>query len=92
MTKRNLKQWSTVYRGLGNPNRLRILQLLKQREKISVSELAYELDITIKNTSRNLGILLNLDLVEYQGKDDRVYYSINRKLDGYTKKILELTL
>ena len=91
MSERNLKQWATVYRGLGNPNRLRILKMLSKTEKMSVSELADELGITLKNTSRNLSILLNLDLVEFQGRQDRVYYSINSKLADDVERIFKIT-
>ena len=91
MSRRDSKQWATIFRGLGNPNRLKILRILSRRDKISVSELAAELDITLKNTSRNLGILLNLDLVEFQGKHDRVYYSLNSRLSDDLRKILNTT-
>ncbi|TSA45335.1 ArsR family transcriptional regulator [bacterium] len=90
--KMDLRQWGTVFRGLGNPNRLKILKLLSQNDKLSVSELADELDITLKNTSRNLGILLNLDLVEFRGKHDRVYYSVNSRLAKEVAQILRLVL
>ena len=86
--KRELRQWATIFRGLGNPNRLKTLQLLSKKQEISVSELADELGITLKNTSRNLGILLNLDLVVFQGKRDRVYYSLNPALARDLRQVL----
>ena len=88
---RNLKQWATIYRGLGNPNRLRILRILSEVKQLSVSELAKELEITLKNTSRNLGILLNLDLLEFIGRHDRVYYRLNPKMAEDIKHILKIT-
>lgn len=90
MSNKSLKQWATIFRGLGNPNRLRILKILGQSEKVSVSALAEELGISLKNTSRNLSILHNLDLVEFQGKHDRVYYSLNSKLTNEIGKILKI--
>lgn len=92
MGNRSLKQWATIFRGLGNPNRLRILKLLSQTEKMAVSALAEELGISLKNTSRNLSILLQLDLVEFQGKHDRVYYSLNSRLADEISKILKIIL
>lgn len=92
MGNRSLKQWATIFRGLGNPNRLRILKLLSQTEKMAVSALAEELGISLKNTSRNLSILLQLDLVEFQGKHDRVYYSLNSSLADEISKILKIIL
>lgn len=90
--QRNLRQWATIFRGLGNPNRLRILKILTENKQKSVSELAEDLGITIKNASRNLGILSNLDLVEFQGKHDRVYYSLNPYLAEDIRKILRVSL
>ena len=90
--KRNLKQWSTVFKGLGNPNRLHILKILTARKQVSVSALAEELGISLKNTSRNLAILSNLDLIQYQGKRDHVYYSINPNIDSDIQKILNLSV
>jgi len=89
--KRDIKQWTTLYRGLGNQNRLRILQLLKQKERLSVTELAKELNITIKNTSRNLSILSNLDLVRFQGERGRVYYFMNVRIPEEIKQILKVS-
>lgn len=90
MVRRNLRQWATVFRGLGNPNRLRILQLLSKTEKMAVSSLAEDLGITLKNTSRNLSILLNLDLIEFKGRHDRVYYSLNVKLGSDIKGLFKI--
>lgn len=89
--KRNLKQWAIVYRGLGNPNRLRILKILSKTKEMSVSELSEELGITLKNTSRNLNILSNLNLVEFQGRRDRVYYKLNFKMESEIRRILGIT-
>ena len=90
--KKDIKKWATLHRGLGNYNRLRILQLLKDRNAMSVSDLCDELKISFKNTSRNLNILTNLDLVSFQGGQGRVYYSLNATLPKEIKKILNVTL
>lgn len=92
LQKRDLKQWATIFRGLGNPNRLRILKIIENDKNLSVSDLSTKLRITLKNTSRNLGILLNLDLVEFEGKHDRVYYRLNPRLAEDVAKILKIAL
>ncbi len=90
--KRNLKQWATVFRGLGNQNRLQILEMLTKAKSMSVSELSEKLHITLKNTSRNLGILLNLDLVEFQGRNNRVYYNLNPRITEDIARVLKVLL
>lgn len=90
--EKNLLRWSGIYKGLANPNRLKILKLLKENEQMSVGALAEELEISFKNTSWNLKILRDLEFVEYKGKHDKVYYYLNPKLAGEVIRILELSI
>jgi DNA-binding transcriptional ArsR family regulator len=90
MAKRNLKNWSNIFKGLGNVNRLKILKALLEKQEVSVSELADLVGISFKNTSRNLNILLNLGLVEYKGKEGRVFYSLSADLDNDIKWLIKL--
>ncbi len=88
MSRKNSNQWSIVFKALGNPYRLEMIKLLKKNGKMSVSALCKEIGISIKNTSRNLGILANLDILKSQGKSDHVYYEISPTLDKRIKVIL----
>ncbi|MDP3975166.1 MAG: metalloregulator ArsR/SmtB family transcription factor [Candidatus Jorgensenbacteria bacterium] len=90
MATRNLKNWASIFKGFGNVNRLKILEVLSDRKEASVTELCDLLGISFKNTSRNLSILSNLGLVEYRGKEGRVFYSISTDLDSDTKILLRL--
>lgn len=90
--EKRLKEWATIFGALSNQNRLKILKFLDQKNPMSVTELADELAISFKNTSRNLRILLNLNLVEYEGRQDRVYYSISSYLSEEVKSILRISL
>jgi len=90
--RRSIKQWATICRGLGSPNRLQILKILRSRGSSSVTELSEELGITLKNTSRNLSILSNLDLVQFKGRVGRVFYELNPDLNTDIKKILRIIL
>ncbi len=90
--QKNIKKWATLHRGLGNHNRLHILQLLKNRGPLSVSDLAKELSISFKNTSRNLNILTNLSLVVFQGKQGKVYYSLNVGIPSEVRRIIYISL
>jgi len=92
MLKRDKKEWTTIFKGLGNQNRLHILQLLAETKKMSVTEIADELEISFKNTSRNLAILRHLGLVEFEGKADRVYYSLSSKFPDDVGKILDTSI
>ena len=71
---------------------MQILKILRSRGSSSVTELSEELGITLKNTSRNLSILSNLDLVQFKGRVGRVFYELNPDLNTDIKKILRIIL
>lgn len=72
-----LKRWTTNFKALANINRLKIISMLSQGASLTVSQIARELKISIKSTSKHLIILNNLEVLENLGKDGHVYYSIN---------------
>lgn len=81
MANKNIQQWSKLFRALANPHRLGIIKYLKRSGKTSVTSIAEEIGISLKNTSRNLRILHDVDIVESLGKSDHVFYSLNPTLD-----------
>ena len=74
-----LKRWTVVFRALANINRLKIITILSERNSKTVGELARDLDISPKSTSKHLIILKNLDILESRGKDGHVHYSISNR-------------
>ncbi len=90
MGNKNISQWAKIFRGLANPYRLQIVKHLHDNGKTAVSELADKIGISIKNTSRNLRILHDLEILESLGKTDHVFYSVNAKIDGEINQILRL--
>jgi len=88
----NYIKWATIYKALANVNRLKILSILQKNGEMSVTELSKEIRISLKNTSWNLKILLDLDLVEYVGKKDFVFYKLNPKLPVFIKDTLDISV
>lgn len=87
---KNTNQWSVIFKALGNPYRLQIIKLLYKHGKMSVTAITSELNISIKNTSRNLNLLQNVDILKSLGKSDHVYYEINPEIPKDTKQIIKL--
>ena len=63
------------FRALGDPLRVRILDLLRDRE-LSVGELAERLDAGQQNVSKHLALLADSGLVARRKDGNRVYYGI----------------
>lgn len=87
----NTKRWTTVFRVLANINRLKIIKMLEDGRKMSVTGIARSLKISLKATSNHLVLLKNLDVLEAQGAAGHVFYSINPQMPKDFRKVLSLT-
>ena len=84
------KRWVIIFKALGNINRLRIIKMLSGGEEMTVTQIANELKISLKATSRHLIILQNFDLLESEGRQGFVYYHFNKKLPADFSRALKL--
>lgn len=75
--KQNVKRWVVVFRALANTNRLKIIRMLRDGRKMSVTDISSELRISFKATSNHLAMLRSLDVLEATGTEGRVLYSVN---------------
>ncbi len=68
-----------LYKILGHPTRLRILELLRTGEK-TVSELQQALDVESSSTSQQLAILRSHQLVDARKQGTNVFYTVRDPL------------
>ena len=87
---KSMKRWTQIFKALSNINRVRIVEILSARGRMSVSEIAGALDISPKATSKHLILLHNLDVLVNKGKDGRVEYWMNPNLPADIKKTIKL--
>ncbi|MFX1266099.1 MAG: ArsR/SmtB family transcription factor [Promethearchaeota archaeon] len=66
-----------IFRALTDESRLRIVHLLMNVDRISVSEIASELDQHISGVSHHLRILRNLGFVKREREGKWVYHSLD---------------
>lgn len=72
------KRWVNIFKALGNINRIKIIQMLSAGQSLSVTDIAAKIKVSIKSTSRHLMILRNLELLDSEGKNGHVFYSLNK--------------
>ena len=89
---KGMKRWTQIFKALGNVSRLRIVKLLSDGQARNVSEIAREIHVTFKGTSRHLMILSNFDVLDRDGKDGHVYYSLHPNMSRDIKQALSLFL
>lgn len=75
---------------LANRRRLAILRYLKKRREASVRQIADEIRLSIKATSKHMGILAAVDMLEKEQRSLNVFYSLALKLKPEVKRIIEL--
>jgi DNA-binding transcriptional ArsR family regulator len=61
---------------LAEPNRLKIIELLKKR-RMHVSEIALHLQITMPTLSHHLDLLKRANLVSGKRQGQQIFYSLN---------------
>jgi len=84
------KRWVNIFKALGNINRIKIIEMLAGGQSLSVTDIAGRIKISIKSTSRHLMILRNLELLDGEGRDGHVFYSLNKSVPEDIKKSIKL--
>ena len=77
-----------LFSGLGDPTRLRLLNLLTQAKEICVCELVDALQIPQYNISRHLHVLLKAGIVQDHKRGKWVYYRVAKDLKPYQRTLL----
>lgn len=67
---------SKTFAALSDPNRQKIIDLLKKRE-LSVSEICQYLNITMATLSHHLDVLKRADLISGRRDGQQIIYSLN---------------
>ena len=76
MEKKLYEMQAELCKTLSNPKRLEILDILKDRQEISVNQLAELLEIPKANTSQHLAVLRQAGVVNTRKDGINVYYSL----------------
>ena len=80
---------SQTLQALSEPNRRRIIDLLKKKE-MAVSEIGKNLDITMPTLSHHLDILKRADLISSRRDGQQIFYSLNLSvLDEVMEQIVK---
>lgn len=79
---------SQTFKALSDPTRIRILNLLSQKE-CSVNEIAKTLDLSQPTVSHQLRFLKNLRLVKFRREGTTLYYSTD---DEHIMQMLHQTI
>lgn len=83
----SVKEWTQIFKGMGNENRLKIIRFLYPTKVFTVTEIKEKLGISFKWTSQNLVDLERIGILESEGKGGHVLYRLRPNL---SKKIIQI--
>ncbi|MEK7077119.1 MAG: metalloregulator ArsR/SmtB family transcription factor [Patescibacteria group bacterium] len=87
-----MKELEKILKALANRRRLAILRYLKEKGSAPVGNIAKEINLSFKSTSRHLCVLAAVDIVEREQKGLEAYYSLSREQKPILRKILSVLL
>ncbi|MFH1723239.1 MAG: metalloregulator ArsR/SmtB family transcription factor [Elusimicrobiota bacterium] len=67
----------SFFKAVSDPNRVKIMSLLRRRKEMSVSDICKHFDMKQPSISHHLGILKNAKIVESRKEGKEVYYRLN---------------
>lgn len=82
------KDWTKIFKGLGNENRIKIVKFLYPNKVFTVTELKDKLGISFKWTSKNLVDLEKIGILESQGMHGHVGYRLNSPLPRKIEQVI----
>ncbi len=85
-----MKNLEKVLKALANRRRLAIVGLLRRKRRLCVTDIAGHLKLSVRSTSKHLGVLRQADVLERVQESLVVYYCIPSSLPRAARVILPL--
>ena len=76
------------FKALSDPTRLKIVQLLNQKQALCVCDIISELDQPQPTISRHLNQLKQIGILESERKGTWIWYSISQELPNWGKAVI----
>ena len=76
-------------KALSDPTRLKIVQLLNQKQALCVCDVISELDQPQPTISRHLNQLKQIGILESERKGTWIWYSISQELPSWGKAVID---
>lgn len=84
---KNVKEIERVLKVLANKRRLAIIKYLKKNQEAKVGDIADEIKLSFKATSKHLGLLFNADVVEKEQRSLQMWYKLSPTQNHISKYI-----
>lgn len=75
-----MKELEKILKGLASKRRLAIIRLLIKTKEMTVADIAEKIKLSFKSTSKHLGILHQLDILDRRQVNLNMYYRLSDSL------------
>lgn len=86
----SMKNLEKIFKALANHRRLLIVRLLAQKRELSVAEIAEHLKLSLTATSKHLGILYKVDILDRRQESLTVFYRLASDSPELFRKVLPI--
>lgn len=87
-----MKRFEKIFKALANKKRLEILTFLNKGKRASVSEVAEQINTSLKSTSKHLLVLYHAEFLEKYRVHGLTFYNLNDKLGDVERVLVNLLL
>lgn len=84
------KELERLLKALANRRRLAVINFLKKEKEANVGEIAEQIHLSFKSTSRHLSVLTNVDILEKEQRSSEVFYRLNNEMSEVANRILHI--
>ena len=77
-------------KALANERRLAIVRFLKKIKEAGVGDIAEEINLSFKATSKHLGILTNAGIIDRQQRSKEVFYFLSSTMPESARRVVSL--
>jgi len=84
------KDFERIMKALANRRRIAILKLLKMEKEVSVGDIAEEIRLSFKATSKHLGILSAAGITDREQRSLQMFYYLSSDLPLPARSIISL--
>lgn len=83
-----MKQFEKILKALANKRRLAIVRYLKINPNQPVGDIAQQIKLSFKATSKHLAILSAADIVEAEKRSLQIFYSLSAQCPPLARQII----
>src|SRR3989344_1169652 len=88
--RRDLRELERTMKALANRRRLAILTFLKRAKEASVGDIAEEIHLSFKATSKHLGILAAAGILDREQRSLQMFYCLAANLPPATRPVISI--